>query len=253
LTTIIKKSCSRKHNSRFGLIWLLSAFISGLTGSAQAQTQAQMRAIVERKSRETLEILMRQNEKNAPPETEADIIKAARAPGYGLSFLNDNPELKEELLRWEQEAPENVKHSILRLRGSKEPVTRGNIAGYLLDKGAILVLLETALDRAPLKEVSDSYNIVVGWTSPAFEAIKSLQRIGEPAVEPLIAALTDQNWQVREIAVKALGKIGDPRAKEPLLQARQDQSPVVRNEAKYALEKNKWDTGIVITEKQTTP
>lgn len=38
-------------------------------------------------------------------------------------------------------------------------------------------------------------------------AIEALVKIGEPAVEPLIEALRDRDWEVREAAVNALGKI----------------------------------------------
>ncbi len=43
--------------------------------------------------------------------------------------------------------------------------------------------------------------------------------IGGPAVEPLIAVLTQQSKDVRKGAAKALGKIGDTRAVDPLLAA----------------------------------
>jgi HEAT repeat protein len=42
-------------------------------------------------------------------------------------------------------------------------------------------------------------------------------------VEPLIAALKDENSDVRQAAAKALGKIGDPRAVEPLIAALSDE------------------------------
>jgi HEAT repeat protein len=50
-------------------------------------------------------------------------------------------------------------------------------------------------------------------------AADALARIGEPAVEPLIAALKDESTQVRDTAVVALGKTGDARAMEPLIAA----------------------------------
>jgi len=43
--------------------------------------------------------------------------------------------------------------------------------------------------------------------------------IGAPAVQPLLAALEDQDWQVRKAAAEALGKIGDGRAVAPLVAA----------------------------------
>jgi len=48
-------------------------------------------------------------------------------------------------------------------------------------------------------------------------ARKALVEIGMPAVKPLIAALKDENINVRAEAVKALGEIKDPRAADPLI------------------------------------
>ena len=47
-------------------------------------------------------------------------------------------------------------------------------------------------------------------------------KIGAPAVEPLIAALRDKDWHVREGAAEALGWIKDPSAVEPLIGALKD-------------------------------
>lgn len=48
----------------------------------------------------------------------------------------------------------------------------------------------------------------------------SLRAIGAPSVEPLIAVLnTDSSLNVREVAAKILGKIGDARAVDPLFAA----------------------------------
>jgi HEAT repeat protein len=61
-----------------------------------------------------------------------------------------------------------------------------------------------------------------------FEAIWALQRIGEPAVEPLIQALKDKDKVIRFGAADALGRIGDARAVEPLIQALKDEDYTVR-------------------------
>jgi HEAT repeat protein len=55
------------------------------------------------------------------------------------------------------------------------------------------------------------------------------------AVEPLLAALQDEEPQVRKGAAAVLGKVGDARAVEPLLAALQDKAAVVRAEAAGAL------------------
>jgi HEAT repeat protein len=49
-----------------------------------------------------------------------------------------------------------------------------------------------------------------------------LVQIGPPAIEPLIAALKDENWKVRHTAASVLGWLGDERAVEPLITALRD-------------------------------
>jgi len=65
----------------------------------------------------------------------------------------------------------------------------------------------------------------------------ALIMIGEPAVEPLIQAMHDEDDDVREAAAVVLGEIGDARAIEPLTQALEDEDYGVRRAAKEALEK----------------
>ena len=55
-----------------------------------------------------------------------------------------------------------------------------------------------------------------------------LLRLGEPAIEPLIAALNDESKLSRFWAVKALGKSGQSRVIEPLSLALNDNDLDVR-------------------------
>ena len=66
-----------------------------------------------------------------------------------------------------------------------------------------------------------------------------LARIGEPAVNPLIAALGDRESTVRLRAAWALGAIGDERAIEPLILALKDGDWAVRVRVADALGKIK--------------
>ena len=50
------------------------------------------------------------------------------------------------------------------------------------------------------------------------EAVQKLHPIGRPGVEILIEHLEDDDWVVREAAADVLGKIGDVRAVEPLIE-----------------------------------
>ena len=71
-------------------------------------------------------------------------------------------------------------------------------------------------------------------------AAKALGKIGEPAVKPLINALKDEDEDVVREAVCALGKIGDARAVEPLIQALKHENEYVIREAVCALGKIGW-------------
>jgi HEAT repeat protein len=62
-----------------------------------------------------------------------------------------------------------------------------------------------------------------------------LAKIGKPAVEKLIAALKDDDWGVRRMAVNALGKIKDRRAVEPLIDTLKDTNAFVRHDVVNAL------------------
>jgi HEAT repeat protein len=68
-------------------------------------------------------------------------------------------------------------------------------------------------------------------------ALLRLTKIGSPAVEALIAALTDQQWRVRGDVAGALGEIADARAVEPLIAALRDKEWYVRATAAEALGK----------------
>jgi len=72
-------------------------------------------------------------------------------------------------------------------------------------------------------------------TSPGVEAARALVRIGKPVVEPLVAALEDENSYVQGYAAWTLGEIGDPRAVEPLIAALKDKDPFVSERAAWAL------------------
>ena len=68
------------------------------------------------------------------------------------------------------------------------------------------------------------------------EAVFSLHPIGRPSVEILIEYLEDDDWVVREAAADVLGKIGDVRAVEPLIERlRNDQDTGVKELAAKGL------------------
>jgi HEAT repeat protein len=63
----------------------------------------------------------------------------------------------------------------------------------------------------------------------------ALGKIGLPAVEPLLTALTDSDGVVRKLAAETLGRIGDARAVAPLIPALNDDDEHVRRCAVEAL------------------
>jgi len=153
-----------------------------------------------------------------------------------LTFLEENPGLKEKLLSWERNAPEDIKIRIERLRTDTLDERIG-IAASLGEegpraKGAILALIENLKENAPLPQQRRSL---------ADEAAKALGKIGEPALEPLIKALKDKDWRVRCGAASALGEMGHRAAIQPLTETLLgDEEGEVRWKAARALSRMKW-------------
>jgi len=69
------------------------------------------------------------------------------------------------------------------------------------------------------------------------EAVKSLVKIGEPAVDLLINAVDHDQLEVRVRAARALGQIEDSRAMQPLINLLKDPSYKVREAATIAVQK----------------
>ena len=67
------------------------------------------------------------------------------------------------------------------------------------------------------------------------DAVKTMIKFGDSAVEPLIKALEDEVWNVRYIAAEALRKIGDKRAVEPLIKALEDKNTRIGSKTASAL------------------
>jgi HEAT repeat protein len=69
----------------------------------------------------------------------------------------------------------------------------------------------------------------------SYTSADELCKIGEPAVDPLIKALKDDNPSVRSYAAGALGIIGDHKATDPLIKTLKDNDRGVRIAASRAL------------------
>jgi HEAT repeat protein len=75
------------------------------------------------------------------------------------------------------------------------------------------------------------------YSSIRWKAAEALAKIGPPAVEPLITALSHPNDDVRWKAAIALGEIGDVRATDPLIDLLKDSDRFIKGRAAYALGK----------------
>nr|WP_320160658.1 HEAT repeat domain-containing protein [uncultured Methanoregula sp.] len=67
------------------------------------------------------------------------------------------------------------------------------------------------------------------------EIARTLQKLGGPAVEPMVHALESQDPDVRRRALWVLGNIRDPRVLGPVIGGLNDESPECRKEAVLAL------------------
>ena len=86
---------------------------------------------------------------------------------------------------------------------------------------AVRTLKKLSAVRARIDEVFDTLRAVEDMSEreeARMSTVMNLLPIGRPSVEILIEYLEDDDWLVREAAADLLGKIGDARAVEPLMQ-----------------------------------
>jgi len=67
------------------------------------------------------------------------------------------------------------------------------------------------------------------------EVLKAFEKLGKPAIIPLVRLLKDKDWIQRLSAARLLGQLGDSRAVEPLIQTLKDKESDVRSAATIAL------------------
>lgn len=151
----------------------------------------------------------------------------------GLDFADSQMPDKDIL----HSIPADLKKHVGKLL-SNSPEERVNSARKLGEMGkksapAVPFLIEILDDSRPVFQRTDENNIAA--TSPCSEAANALIKIGESAVDPLIAALRSNHVTIRENAARALGAISDIRAVEPLITSLKDENAVVRKNAAVAL------------------
>jgi len=100
------------------------------------------------------------------------------------------------------------------------------------------VRIEAAWALGKIKDPRALEPLLAAWKNDSnlrWKAGGALGRIGQPAVEPLIALLRDGNADIRSRAAEEIAEAKDPRAVEPLLSALRDGSTNVRLSAAMAL------------------
>ncbi|PWB74973.1 MAG: hypothetical protein C3F07_06570 [Anaerolineales bacterium] len=113
----------------------------------------------------------------------------------------------------------------------KDPSTFDDIANILLDdpkievrQAAAKALGNTGLPAA-LPYLMEALRDPYWWYErehAAGELLGAIEKMGDTAVEPLIEALRDKEGAVRRFAASLLGRLGDPRAIDPLSMALYD-------------------------------
>lgn len=110
----------------------------------------------------------------------------------------------------------------------EEKGLKGKVVRNILFGGILLGTIQSVKITGGIKERDMGEQWSVAW---------AIADIGKPAVEPLIAALNnkDSDEYIRKRAPLALGRIGDSRAVEPLIAALKDENNEVRFSAAIAL------------------
>jgi len=107
----------------------------------------------------------------------------------------------------------------------KEPSTFDDITNVLLDDSKIEVrqaaakALGNTAHPAALPYLMEALHDSFWWYEREYAAVDllhAIEKMGDAAVDPLIKALEDREGTVRKFAATLLGKLGDPRAIEPL-------------------------------------
>ncbi|MDR0912721.1 MAG: HEAT repeat domain-containing protein [Methanobrevibacter sp.] len=144
-----------------------------------------------------------------------------------IETLKSDDEFVQEEARMflEMRKDESLEPMIEALKTNKNKdvkISLGKVLGFIGDPLAIPVLIDTLSDMNKLVRR---------------EASTALIKMGTPAVDPLIAILSDDDWKVRGAAAWALGGIGDKKALKPLENLLNDDSGFVKAGVKNSIAK----------------
>ena len=90
-------------------------------------------------------------------------------------------------------------------------------------------------DERAFRQLVEKLRVVDG--ALCFSAAAALAKVGEPALTPLVEALQDSQYPVRQAVALALGELKNTRAVEPLIGALGDDHEYVRQAAAASLSK----------------
>ena len=198
-------------------------------GEAEAQAQARAQAEAEAKAKEQAEA-MAQAETAARAQQEAK----ARAKEEAEAKAQADAEAKaqeEAEARAEQEAQAKAKKEAQ--ANAKE---QAEAEAIKLTTDDLPLPIDSTIENRKL-EIINQLISQLGDREPSVRdsVVAALEQTGPPAVAPLIAAMEDEDWIVRQGASQALGRIGDPQAVEPLIIALGDKNQWIRRYAAEAL------------------
>jgi HEAT repeat protein len=164
---------------------------------------------------------------------------AATNQTFDASNLPTQAEITAELAQ--ASMPNELREQIIRLY-SRDPKQRAQAASHLgkmaMGAGpAVPYLIRLLRDNTP---VQVSHYLGGGYTSsvettPSEEASHALAEIGDPATNALLLALQDPHADVRRLAAKALGQVGEIGAVDFLIKLLDDPDRGVRATAAIAL------------------
>lgn len=146
-------------------------------------------------------------------------IKVRKEAATALGEIGDTRAVQPLIAALVSSAPDVAKEAqdaLVRLgKPAVEPLISVLGRDENLSAVAAQVLLRIGLPS--LQPLSTALGRSYGDAHLAKAVVGVLVRLGAPAVEPLIAALDDNNRQVRMVVAEGLGRLGDPRAVNPLL------------------------------------
>ena len=142
-----------------------------------------------------------------------------------LGKIGDRPAIRPLLIALKDKEDEVRRAACLALGLFNDPSTFDEITNVLLDDPIIEVrqaaarALGDTQHPAALPYLMEALHDSFWWYEREYAAgdlLSAIEKMGDAAVEPLIEALGDKEGTVRKFAAILLGKLGDPRAIEPL-------------------------------------